>query len=86
MRGKRTNLAPVEPEDAEGRTPLPELVAPVGQSRLRHEDEVRTRDIEELGVVSQHGDGLQGLAQALWEREGGRERWKEGRKEGGREG
>ena len=40
---------------------------------------MRARDVEELGVVGQDGDGLEGLAQALGE--GGRKEGREGGKE-----
>lgn len=44
---------------------------------------MRARDIKKFGVVSQHGDRLQRLAQALRRRKGRREGVKEGGRGGG---
>ena len=45
--------------------PLPELVHPVVQRRLGHNDNVGPSDAAVLMQVAQQGDGLQRLAQTL---------------------
>ena len=49
----------------QGRAPLPELIHPVVQCRLRHYHQMGTADASELIQVAEQRDGLQGLAQTL---------------------
>jgi len=52
----------MELDNPEDWAPLSELVHPVVQGGLGHNDHVGTRDTPELVEVSQQGNGLQGLA------------------------
>jgi len=58
-------LVAMELDNPEDWAPLPELIHPVVQGGLGHNDHVGTRDAPELMEVSQQGNGLKGLAQAL---------------------
>ena len=58
-------LGAMELDNPEDWAPLPELVHPVVRGGLGHNDHVGTRDAPELVEVSQQGNGLKGLAQAL---------------------
>lgn len=55
----------VELDRLDDGAPAPELVQPVVQRGLGHDDHVRPRDAAELAQVAQQRDGLQRLAQAL---------------------
>ncbi len=55
----------MELDNPEDWAPLPELVHPVVQGGLGHNNHVGTRDAPELVEVSQQRNGLKGLAQAL---------------------
>ena len=48
----------MELDDAQDRAPLPELVHPVVQGGLGHDDHVGAGDTPELVQVPQQGDGL----------------------------
>jgi hypothetical protein len=50
------------PQYADDRTPALELVAPVGERRLGHHDQVRPVDLAELAQVGDDGNALQGFA------------------------
>jgi hypothetical protein len=65
------------PEDADDRAPALELVAPVGERRLGHHDQVRPVDLPELVQVRDDGDALQGLACRMGGREQSPEKWRE---------
>jgi hypothetical protein len=58
-------LVAMELDRAQHRAPLAELVHPVVQRGLRHDDHVRALDAAELVQVAQQRDRLQRLAQAL---------------------
>ncbi len=55
-------LVAMELDNSENRAPLPELVHPVVQGGLGHNDHVGTRNAPKLMKVSQQGNGLKGLA------------------------
>ena len=53
-----------ETDGSDSGAPPLELIHPVGQGGLGHQDHVRTRNVAQVFHVAQEGDGLQGLAQA----------------------
>ena len=59
-------LVAMELDHTQNGAPLSELVHPVVQGGLGHNDHVRARDASELMQVPQQRDCLQGLAQALY--------------------
>lgn len=53
----------MEAERPQHRTPAMELVEPVGQGALGHEDDVRPADAQTLVHVGQNAYALEGLSQ-----------------------
>jgi len=58
----KTNLVTDETNGPQGRTPLLELVHPVGQGRLGHEDHVGAVDVLEMLHEAQQRNRLQSFA------------------------